>query len=188
MPDPQPTPVYPPVPQPTPAPIPGPQPQPTPPVPQPVPATFTPQPLPPAAPTAPLPQLADQQATTVQVPPGGYASRFVRIPLQEFALPGVPEPWVEIRNPGMMAQEALDEIVAGFRAVRVGPDGEPDQTAVYQQLLHLIRSWCMWDARSDDDRPPMLPTNPTDIATLRRAPGGALLKVFTAFQELQNPQ
>lgn len=167
-------PVYPPAPQP-----------------QPVPAAFDAQPPAaiPAAP-APIPQLADQQATAVQIPEGGYASRWTRIPLPQFALPGLPEPWVEIRNPGMMPQQKLDEISAALTRVETGPDGQPlarDTDVIFDQLLQLIRAWCMWDATSDADTPPLLPP-PADAATLRRAPSGALVHVFRAFMELQNPQ
>ncbi|MDH6141160.1 hypothetical protein P3T35_003173 [Kitasatospora sp. GP30] len=162
-----------------------------PPAPQPVPATFDPQP-PVPAPITPtqLPQLADQQATAVQIPEGGYASRWTRIPLPQYAVAGVPEPWVEIRNPGMMPQSALDEIGAALTRVETGPDGEPvarDSGVIFDQLLRLIRSWCMWDATSDADVPPLLPP-PVDAVTLRRAPSGALGHVFKTFAELQNPQ
>jgi hypothetical protein len=177
------TPVYPPAPVPQPAPVQ--------PASAPVPAAFDAQPpAPPVVQPTPLPQLADQQATAVQIPEGGYASRWTRIPLPQFALPGLPEPWIEIRNPGMMPQTALDEIAAALTAVEVGPNGEPlarDNDKVYDQLLKLIRGWCMWDAMSDADVPPLLPT-PTDAAMLRRAPSGALAQVFRAFAELQNPQ
>lgn len=150
-----------------------------------------------AAPAAPvptppgIPQIADQSATAAQIPAGGYASRFTRISLPQFALSGLPEPWVEIRNPGMMAQETLDEIGAAINAVEVGPNGEPatdtDGAAIYAQMLRLIRSWCIWDAVSEDDVPPLLPA-PSDMATLRRAPAGALVAVFKAFMELQDPR
>jgi hypothetical protein len=156
----------------------------------PAPATFQPAaPVPQPAPA--LPQLADQQAASVQIPTGGYASRVVRIPLPAFALPGVPLPWVEMRNPGMMAQAALDEIQAGMQAVQVGPDGEPvagaDTAAIFEQLQRLMRAWCMWDATSDDDVPPLLP-DPASADILRKAPSGVLIEVMRAFQELQNPQ
>lgn len=155
-----------------------------------VPAAFA-APAPPAPAPPGIPQLADQNATSVQIPEGGYASRFTRLRLPQFALPGVPEPWVEIRNPGMMAQETLDEIGAAINAVEIGPNGEPvtdtDGAAIYAQMLRLIRSWCLWDAVSEDDVPPLLPA-PSDLATLRRAPAGALVAVFKAFMELQDPR
>jgi hypothetical protein len=155
-----------------------------------VPAAFQPQPPVPLPTYEQVPQLADQQATSVQIPEGGYASRWTRIPLPKVALPGVPEPWVEIRNPGMMAQDALDEIATALTSVEVGSNGEPvarDSGKIYEQLLKLIRGWCMWDAWSDAEVPPLLPA-PTDAAVLRRAPSGALAQVFKAFAELQNPQ
>jgi hypothetical protein len=155
-----------------------------------VPPTFTaPTPAPDPAAQA-IPQLANQQATAVQIPTGGYASRFVRIALPQFALPGVPEPWIEIRNPGMMAQQSLDEIGTALGLVETGPDGEPvaaDTEAILRQMQRLIRAWCMWDAVSDDDVPPPLPA-PSELATLRRAPSGALVAVMKAFMELQDPR
>jgi hypothetical protein len=162
-----------------------------PPAPQPVPATFVPQPVPSAAPAAPvLPQLADQQATAVQIPEGGYAQRIVRIPLPQFHLAEVPAPWVEMRNPGLMAQEALEEIGHGLTGVTIGPDGQPseaDSELVLATMARLLRRWCMWDASSEDDVPPLLPETVT-VESLRKAPLGVFRAIGAAFVELQNPQ
>lgn len=176
------TPAYPPAPGPVPV---------VQPVPQPVPPTFQPQP------PVPLPayeqpaQTAPQAPAAVRIPEGGYALRVVRVPLPEFALAGLPEPWVEMRNPGLMSQEALEGMMEEMRAVKIGDDGEPTDVAdvnrIFGQVLKLVRDWCMWDGGSDEDVPPLLP-KPTTLAVLRRAPAGALKKIMETFQELQNPQ
>lgn len=162
------------------------------PEPMPVPSTFQAQPpVPlPAYEQPPVPQLADQANAAPQIPEGGYAQRIVRIPLPQFRLEGLPEPWVEMRNTGMMSQDALDELGQGLQGVAIGADGKPaegDVSTVMATLTKLIRRWCMWDGSSDDDVPPMLPEQ-VDVASLRRAPVGVLKTIMKATQELSDPQ
>lgn len=157
----------------------------------PVPGTFLPQPPVPLPVYEQIPQIADQQAVaSVQIPTGGYAQRVTRIPLPQFALEGLPEPWVEIRNPGLMAPEILEEIGKGLSGVKPDADGEPsvdDEQLVWTTMIRLMRGWCMWDATSEDDVPPLLDSKVT-VGLLRKAPMGVIKALMKAFQELQNPQ
>lgn len=161
--------------------------------PQPVPATFQPQPpvpLPvyeqPAAAPAP-----DQAAPAI--PEGGYARRFVDIPLPELNLPGI-ECSVRMRNPGMMSQGAFEEIMNALDGVKIGEDGTEaadvaEQLPVMQaQVLKLIASWVVWDAESAEDVPPLLPSPPRSVDDLKRAPMAVMNAVMAAFKELQDPQ
>jgi|SRR5689334_2148055 len=163
-----------------------------------VPATFQPQPpVPlPAYEQPAVPQLADQSNAAPQIPEGGYAQRFVTVPLPEFDQPGITCS-VRIRNPGMMSQSAFEGMAAALSDVKVGDDGAPevDETdlasvmpAMYQQLLRLIAGWTMWDAESDEEVPPLLPSPPTTEAELKRAPAGALKAIMGIVQELSDPQ
>jgi hypothetical protein len=159
----------------------------------PVPPTFQPQPAVPlpAYEQQGIPQAADQEAvTSVQVPVGGYAKRIVRLPMPQFALPGLPDLWIEIRNPGLLAQSTIEEMQQGLRGVTVDEAGEPgeaDSKLILETMSSLLRRWCMWDATSDDDIPPLLPETVT-VADLSRAPLGVLGEIGKAFRELQNPQ
>lgn len=160
----------------------------------PVPPTFQPQPpVPlPAYEQQNMPQIADQAAiTSVQVPQGGYAQRITRIPMDEFRLEGQPELWVEMRNPGLLAPDTIEEITKGLSGVTVDDKGEPttsgDTRVILETMGRLLRRWCMWDATSDDDQPPMLPEAVT-VEMLGKAPIGVLGALGKAFRELQNPQ
>ncbi|MEZ0066676.1 hypothetical protein ABIA32_002688 [Streptacidiphilus sp. MAP12-20] len=193
-----PMPVYPPTdqPYPTPAPMPNPAKPAMPAAPmQPVdvPPTFQPQ----AA--VPLPAyeqqlVADtpQPPAPVQIPKGGYAQRFVTVPLPTFNLPGI-DCQVKLRNPGMMAHGATEDMVAAVETVELDDDGEPVNKAqafpmLHRQLLGLIAAWTMWDATSPDDNPPLLPSPPASIDDLKRAPSGAIQAILAAVAELQVPQ
>lgn len=155
-----------------------------------IPSTFQPQPpvpLPAYEQPAAVPQLADQANAAPQVPEGGYASRIVRISLPQFHLQGLPEPWVEMRNPGMMSQDALEAIGRGLQGQQSDADAEPDPDVIMGTLAQLVRRWCMWDGTSEDDMPPMLPEQ-VDVASLRRAPVGVLKHVMQTVKELSDPQ
>ena len=159
-----------------------------------VPATFQPQqavPVPVYAQQA-VPQIVDQEAvTSVQVPQGGYAQRITRLPLPELALPGLPEPWMEIRNPGLLSQSTIEELGQGLRGVTTGDDGQPtgevDSQLIIATMAKLLRRWCMWDATSDEDVPPLLPETIT-LEDLNKAPLVALKSIVRAFREFQDPQ
>lgn len=178
-----PTPVYPPQPE---------QPQPVE-----LPATFQPQPpVPLPAYEQPVPQM-QQAPAPVQVPEGGYAQRFVTIPLPEFNQPGI-ECSVRLRNPGMMSQNAFEAMMESVDSLELDENGEPILkdgatskgvlTGLYAQLLKLIVSWTMWDADGSGEEPELLPSPPTSAEELKRAPGGALRKIMDAVKELQDPQ
>lgn len=159
---------------------------------EPVPGTFLPQPPVPLPVYEQIPQIADQQAlASTQIPPGGYAQRITHIPLPQFALEGLPEPWIEMRNPGLMAPETLKEIGKGLSGIAVGPDGEPDdeagEAAVWATMARLLRRWCMWDATNEDAVPPLLDETVT-VELLNKAPMGVMKAITAAFKELQNPQ
>jgi hypothetical protein len=159
-----------------------------------VPPTFQPQPAVPLPvyEQQGMPQIADQEAvTSVQVPKGGYAQRITRISMNEFRLEGQPELWVEMRNPGLMAPNSIDEITDGLKGMKMGDDGEPvssgDTKVILETMGKMLRRWCMWDATSDEDEPPMLPETVT-LEMLGKAPLGVLAALGKAFKELQNPQ
>lgn len=160
-----------------------------------VPPTFQPQPpvpLPVYEQPQQIPQIADQAAvTSVQVPEGGYAQRTTRIYMNQFRLEGLPELWIEMRNPGLMAPSAIDEMSTGLRGVKTDDQGDPvdgtDTTLIMETVARLMRRWSMWDATSDDQVPPMLPEAVT-IEDLNKAPIGVLGAIGRAFKELQNPQ
>jgi len=146
----------------------------------------------PQAQPQPLPQIQAVQsvAPSVQVPEGGYAQRITTIKLPQFHLQGLPEPWIEMRNPGLMASETIDEISRGLRGISVGDDGEPtaaDAEVIKTTMLKVLRRWCIWDARSEADVPPLLPATPT-VEGLSYAPLGVIGAIGAAFRELQNPQ
>lgn len=165
------------------------------PQPEPVPATFQAQPpVPLPAYEQPVPQLADQANAAPQIPEGGYAKRFVDIPLPELNLPGI-ECSVRIRNPGMMSQGAFESMMAAMEGVKLDASGEPDAThaaeampGMHEQLLKLIAAWRVWDAESVEDVPPMLPSPPTTAEDLQRAPVVVMKAVMAAVKELQDPQ
>jgi hypothetical protein len=162
-----------------------------------IPATFLPQgPVPLPAYEQPVPQLADQANTAPKIPEGGYASRFVTIPLPEFNQPGITCS-VRLRNPGMMSQGAFEGMADSVSGIELGADGEPDMAkvdavaampALYAQLLKLIAGWTMWDAESEDEIPPLLPSPPASVDDLKRAPAGALKAVLAGMGELLGPQ
>jgi hypothetical protein len=159
-----------------------------------VPATFQPQQAVqvPVYEQQAVPQILDQEAvTSVQVPKGGYAQRITRIPLPELALPGLPEPWLEIRNPGLLSQSTIEELSQGLRGVTTGnggqPTGEADSQLIMATMAKLLRRWCMWDATSDDAIPPLLPETIT-LENLNKAPLVALKSITRGFRELQDPQ
>ena len=105
-----------------------------------VPATFLPQPPVPLPVYEQVPQIADQAAVaSVQVPEGGYAQRFVKIPLPQLHIEGVQAPWIELRNPGLMAPDVFDEMSKGLAGVTENEAGEPlerDQGVIdaYRQI------------------------------------------------------
>jgi hypothetical protein len=142
-----------------------------------------------------VPQLADQANATPQpIPEGGYAQRFVDIPLPELNLPGI-QCSVRMRNPGMMSQGAFEEITEAVKAVQVGEDGQPSEDdaaaqlpLMQAQMLKLIAAWTVWDAESAEDVPPLLPSPPRTVDDLKRAPLQVLKAVMGAFQELRDPQ
>jgi hypothetical protein len=164
-----------------------------------IPATFAPQPpvpLPVYEQPAPVLQLADQANTSPRIPEGGYAKRFVDIPLPELNLPGI-ECKVRMRNPGMMSQGAYEEIMNAIKGVPMGEDGKPDEAesdlaeqlpVMQAQFLKLIASWTVWDAESAEDVPPLLPSPPTSVEDLKRAPMAVMNAMVAAFKELQNPR
>ncbi len=178
------TPAYP-APQPAPAPVP----------PAFLGASAAPQPVyeqPPAPAPQPLPQIhaVEVVAPSVQVPEGGYAQRVVRIPLPQFALPGLPIPWIEMRNPGLMAPESIDEISKGLRGISVDEGADPsaaDAEVIMATMIKLLRRWCIWDARSEADVPPLLPETPSR-ELLSWAPLGVIGAIGQAFRELQDPR
>ena len=146
----------------------------------------------PAVQPQPLPQIqaVASVAPSVQIPEGGYARRITTIRLPQFHLEGLPEPWIEMRNPGLMSSSAIDEISKGLRGVAVGDDGEPteaDAEIIKTTMLKLLRRWCIWDARSEADVPPLLPETPT-VELLSYAPLGVIGAIGAAFRELQDPQ
>lgn len=168
----------------TPTPVPPPMPA----QPLEVPPTFQPQPpVPLPAYEQPVPQM-QQAPPPVQVPEGGYAQRVVRIPMTKFTLPGLEDLWVDMRNPGLMAPSAVDDIATQLQGVSADQaETEEAKQAAYAAILALVRRWRMWDATSDDDVPPLLPEVP-DVDTLQRAPLGVLVELGRAFQELQDPR
>jgi hypothetical protein len=154
------------------------------------------QPIPeqpvPAVQPQPLPQIqaVESLAPSVKIPEGGYAQRIVRVPMPQFQLEGLPEPWVEMRNPGLMATSSLDEMGNGLRGIKVGEDGEPtagDTQVVLATMVRLLRRWCMWDATSEEDVPPLLPETIT-ADMVQRAPLGVIKAIGAAFMELQDPR
>jgi hypothetical protein len=163
-----------------------------------VPATFQPQgPVPLPAHEQPTPAPAAPQAPgAVPIPEGGYARRFIDLPLPEFNLPGI-NCVVRLRNPGMMSQGAFEELFSSIDGIQVDANGEPvldiEQAKqalprLYGQLMNLIASWRMWDATSAEDVPPLLPSPPTTVEDLKRAPAGAMKRILDAVQELKDPQ
>ena len=141
---------------------------------------------------APLPQIQAVQSIepSVQIPEGGYARRIVRVPLPQLHLEGMAEPWIEMRNPGLMSTEALEQIGKGLQGIRVAEGEEPtaeDEGVIYETVAQLLRRWCMWDGSSVEDTPSMLPEIPT-AALLRRVPLVVVRQIVRAFQELQDPQ
>jgi hypothetical protein len=162
----------------------------------PVPATFQPQP------PVPLPayeqpvQAAAPEPAPAAIPEGGYAKRFIDLPLPEFNLPGI-DCQVRLRNPGMMSQGAFEDLFSSIDGIQLGPDGEPVLDAeqakqalpkLYGQLTKLIASWTMWDATSAEDVPPLLPSPPETAEHLKAAPAGAIKRIMDAVQELKDPQ
>ncbi|NUP48065.1 MAG: hypothetical protein HOW97_12230 [Catenulispora sp.] len=160
-----------------------------------VPPTFQPQPpVPlPVYEQSATPQLADQGNAAPQIPEGGYAKRFVDVPLPELNLPGI-ECKVRMRNPGMMSQGAYEEITKALDGMKLTEDAADvadfaKQLPVMQvQMLKLIASWTVWDAESAEDVPPLLPSPPTSVDDLKRAPMGVMTAMMAAFKELSDPQ
>lgn len=166
------------------------------PAPQPVPPTFQPQaPVPLPAYEQPV-ETAPQAPAPVQIPEGGYARRFVTIRLAELDQPGV-QCSVRLRNPGLMSQGTFETVFDAVDGLELDENGQPKLNAsaakhaipaLYGQLLKLIASWTMWDAESNDDIPTLLPSPPTGVDDLRRAPAGAVKRIMAAVQELSDPQ